>query len=97
MQPLSLRIFPLALASLSLAACGEEPPEIVEQIRAVKTITVTQLASGQVRKYSGIIQATDSSSLSFQISGNVKSVAVKQGERVTEGQVLAALDKRRQR
>ncbi len=92
MQPLILRILPFALASLVLAACGEEPPEVAQQIRAIKTITVTQLATGQERRYSGIVQATDSSSLSFQVSGNVKSVAVNRGERVTEGQVLAALD-----
>ena len=92
MQPLILRILPFALASLVLAACGEEPPEVAEQIRAIKTITITQLATGQERRYSGIVQATDSSSLSFQVSGNVKSVAVERGERVTKGQVLAALD-----
>ena len=92
MQPLILRILPFALASLVLAACEEEPPPVAEQIRAIKTITVTQLATGQERKYSGIVQATDSSSLSFQVSGNVKSVAVERGERVTKGQVLATLD-----
>ncbi len=92
MKPLFLRLLPFSLASLVLAACGEEPPEVAEQIRAVKTITITQLATGQVRRYSGIVQATDSSSLSFQVSGNIKSVAVKQGERVTEGQILSVLD-----
>ncbi len=95
MQPPVLRILPFALASLVLVACGEEPPEVAEQIRAIKTITITQLATGQERKYSGIVQATDSSSLSFQVSGNVKSVAVDQGERVTKGQILAVLDAKR--
>ncbi len=69
MQPLIVRILPFALTALVLAACDEAPPEVAEQIRAIKTITVTQLATGQERKYSGIVQATDSSSLSFQVSG----------------------------
>ena len=69
MKPLILRILPFALASLVLAACDEEPPEVAEQIRAIKTITVTQLATGQERRYSGIVQATDSSSLSSYPAG----------------------------
>ncbi len=88
MQLLIVRILPFALAPLVLAACGEAPPEVAEQIRAIKTITVTQLATGQERKYSGMVHATDSSSLSFQVSGNVESVAVERGECVTKGQVL---------
>lgn len=82
----------LAAAALTLGACEEEPPKPVEQIRAIKTITVTEPASGQARKFSGIIQATDSSNLSFRVGGNVQTVNVKLGNRVTKGQVLATLD-----
>ncbi len=79
---------------MAVAGCGEEPPEVVEQVRAIKTITITDLASGQTRKYSGIVQATDSSALSFQVSGNVQAVEVDLGDRVTQGQVLAVLDRK---
>ena len=82
----------LLVAAFVLANCDEPPPEVVEQVRAIKTVTVTEIASGQARKYSGILQATDSSALSFQIPGNVRSVSVDLGERVTKGQVLATLD-----
>ena len=81
----------LALA-VPLAACGEDPPPPVEQIRPIRTFTVTEVASGQVRRFSGVIEASDSSSLSFQVGGNVLEVLVNQGDQVTSGQRLAVLD-----
>ena len=78
---------------LLLAGCGEDAQKVVEPIRAVKTITVTELASGQVHKYSGIVQATDTSILSFEVGGNVKQVKVKLGTQVKRGQIIAILDK----
>lgn len=79
---------------LVLAACDSEPPKPVVYIRAIKTFTVSEVASGQIRKYSGIVQATISSALSFQVAGNVRKVSVKEGDRVKKGQVLAELDKK---
>ena len=88
------RILFSAFASIALSACEEEPQEVVEQIRAIKTVTITEIASGQLRKYSGIVQATDTSVLSFQVGGNVRKVNVKLGDRVKKGNVLAVLDKK---
>ena len=81
----------LAVAGL-VAACEGEPPEVPEQARPIRTMTITDVASGQVRNFSGLIQASDTSSLSFQIGGNVLEVKVNQGDQVTAGQVLAVLD-----
>ncbi len=75
-----------------LAACEQEPPPVVEQIRAIKALTVAERASGQVRRFAGIIEATDTSSLSFEVSGNVRDVNVDIGDEVASGQVLATLD-----
>ncbi len=83
----------ILVSAVLLAACEEEPRQVIEQVRAIKTITVTEVASGQVRKYSGIVQATDTSALSFEVGGNVKEVKVNLGSRVKKGQVLAVLDK----
>ena len=84
----------LILTTLGLAACEEKAPEVVKQVRAIKTFTVIEVASGQLRKFSGIVQATDSSSLSFQVGGNVRKVNVKLGDRVVKGKVLAVLDRK---
>jgi multidrug efflux pump subunit AcrA (membrane-fusion protein) len=54
--------------------------------------TITDVASGQVRIFSAVIEASDSSSLSFQIGGNVREVKVNQGDQVARDQVLAVLD-----
>jgi RND family efflux transporter MFP subunit len=80
------------VAAVFLSGCEEEQPKVTERIRAIKTITVVEIASGQLRKYSGIVVAADSSALSFQVGGNVSKVNVKLGAKVNKGQVLAELD-----
>jgi hypothetical protein len=49
----------------STAACREEPPPPPKPIRAIKTITVAEQASGKMRQFSGVVEAADSSSISF--------------------------------
>lgn len=82
------------MAMLAIAACDKPPPKVETPVRAIKTFTVTEVASGQTRKFSGIVQAADTSALSFQVGGNVQKVRVKLGNRVRKGQVLAVLDKK---
>ena len=76
---------------VALTACKEKT-EIVEEIRAIKTITVREQADEQIRKLSGIVDAVDSSDLSFEVSGQVEVVNVDIGDRVKKDQVLAELD-----
>ena len=85
------RMIWLLCISVALAACKEKP-EIIEVVRAIKTITVSEQASEQIRKFSGIVAAVDSSGLSFQVGGQVASVEVDIGDQVKKGQVLAILD-----
>ncbi len=82
----------VTVAAFGLAACEEEPVEFAEPIRAIKTITVAERGSGTTRKFSGTVEATDTSSLSFEVSGNVTEVLVDTGAEIKEGQVLARLD-----
>jgi RND family efflux transporter MFP subunit len=85
-------ILVLALLGCVLTACKEKV-EIVEEIRSLKTTTVSEVATGKIRKFSGIVAATDSSNLSFEVGGSVETVNVDIGDRVRKGQVLAVLDK----
>lgn len=81
------------IAAIPLAGCDDAaPPETAERIRAIKPYTVTEPAGASVRRYSGTVAASDTSALSFAVSGTVQTVTVKQGARVTAGQVLATLD-----
>ena len=92
MTPTSGTVLVLVMLGL-LAGCGEEPASKVgERIRAIKPYYVSEPAGGDVRRFSGTIAASDTSSLSFAVSGKVATVAVRKGEPVTEGQVLATLD-----
>jgi len=79
---------------LALSACREAPPPPPERIRAIKTITVSEQAAGKIRQFSGVVEAADRSSISFEVAGNVREVRVDVGDRINKGQVLAVLDKR---
>jgi RND family efflux transporter MFP subunit len=76
---------------VALTACKEKT-EIIEVVRPIKTMTVSDQAAEQIRKFSGLVAAVDSSDLSFQVAGQVASVKVDIGDRVEKGQVLAVLD-----
>jgi RND family efflux transporter MFP subunit len=81
----------LLCISFAFTACKEKT-QIVEVVRAIKTITVSEQPTEQIFKFSGLVAAVDSSDLSFQVSGQVASVEVDIGDRVEKGQVLAVLD-----
>ena len=82
----------LAALAFLVAACEEEQPEVLDNIRAIKTITVSERGSGQLRRFPGVVEAVDTSALSFEVAGNTRDVNVNVGDRVTRGQVLATLD-----
>ena len=67
-NPALKRMIWLLFIFLSLTACKEKP-EITEEVRAIKTMTVSRKAAEQIRKFSGLVAAVDSSSLSFLVSG----------------------------
>jgi len=77
---------------LAMFACKGQAPPLPEPIRAIKTMTISEQAAAQIRKFSGQVAAVDSSDLSFQVGGQVVLVNVDIGDRVKKGQVLASLD-----
>ena len=89
-QALKQMIWLLCIA-VALAACKEKT-EIIEVVRSIKTFAVSKQESEKIFKFSGVVAAVDSSGLSFQVGGQVASVEVDIGDRVTKDQVLAALD-----
>ena len=78
--------------AILLTACGEPPPPTAERVRAIKTVTGSERGSGQTRRFPGVIEAVDTSSLSFEVAGNTREILVDVGARVKEGEVLATLD-----
>ena len=75
----------------TISGCGEEEIEAPEVVRPIRTMVVTEVANGQIRKFTGLVEASDSSVLSFQVGGNVLDVQVNRGDQVTSGQILATL------
>ncbi len=93
MKLLCLQIAMILLSAVViLSGCSKEE-QVIEEIRSVKTIIVQELSSGQVRKFPGIVQAAESSALSFEVGGQVEQVLVDIGDQVKKEQVLAVLDK----
>jgi multidrug efflux system membrane fusion protein len=85
---------PLALAlaaSLLLAACGRKQ-EATEPVRAVRTMTVGQLAGATTREYAAEVHARIESRLAFRVGGKITKRPVNLGDRVTTGQALAQVD-----
>lgn len=86
--------FTLLAVLIGTMACKKEAPPPVEKIRAIKTITVSERASGAIRKFSGSIEAADSSSIGFEVPGNIQKIFFDVGQKIGKGQTLAVLDDR---
>jgi RND family efflux transporter MFP subunit len=82
----------LIFATTGLTACQKEAPPPKEVIRAIKTIKIEERASGHTRKFSGVVEPVDKSSLSFEVDGNVQDVLFDVGQEITQGEVIATLD-----
>ena len=81
------------LTVLMLSGCSDETvQQNPERVRTIKSYYVSEPAGADVRRFSGTVVAAGNSALSFAVAGTVKSVEVNQGDRVTQGQVLASLD-----
>jgi membrane fusion protein, multidrug efflux system len=78
-------------ASLLLAACGKKQ-EATEPVRAVRTMTVGQLAGATTREYAAEVHARVESRLAFRVGGKITKRSVNLGDRVTSGQALAQVD-----
>lgn len=81
----------LSILIVLMSSCKDDRQD-TEHIRPIKTITVKDAAAGKVRKFSGIVKATEYSRLSFEVGGMVQSVQVDIGDHVEKEQQLAVLD-----
>ncbi len=81
----------LGVAGITAAGLVERPPPPVEvQIGQAKRATITRTIAG-----AGKVQATTTVKISSNLSGDLTELHVKAGDRVTKGQVLARIDRRR--
>ncbi len=92
----STLLFPLAL--LLVASAGgcekEQAPATAPAIRPVRTLEIKAGGGGKLRRFSGVTQSSMESKLSFKVSGSIKTLKVKVGQRVKKGQLIAEVDDR---
>lgn len=81
----------LSLALLALAGCSRQEAPL-EPVRAVKVVTVGEQALQSQGWYAGEVRARVESRLGFRVAGKLSQRAVDAGQRVTAGQLLAAID-----
>ncbi|MBP1614224.1 MAG: efflux transporter periplasmic adaptor subunit [Bacteroidetes bacterium] len=72
---------------------GKKGESEADKAITVKVERVTATGTQNEKNYVGTVEAGSSSSLSFQVMGNVSKVLVSEGERVSKGELLATLDR----
>lgn len=93
-ERLRIPVWSTLVLGLALAAYDQSEPQAeAERVRAIKPYFVAEPAGGDVRRFSGTVNAANTSALSFTLSGTVQTVEVATGERVSAGQLLATLDR----
>jgi RND family efflux transporter MFP subunit len=86
----------LITASLGvLSGCGQPvAPEKVEIIRPAKLIEVTASSNIKHFNFPAVVEALSSKELTFQVSGQIEKLNVREGSEVNQGDVLATLVQR---
>lgn len=80
----------LSMAAL-VAGCSDKPPPRGEVERPVKTMVVVDGGDTRTRVFPGRVEASRSVELSFQVSGLIVSLPIKEGQRLKKGDVVAQL------
>ncbi|WP_426415619.1 efflux RND transporter periplasmic adaptor subunit [Aestuariirhabdus sp. LZHN29] len=86
--------FSIAAVVLPLLISGcskEEKVAAPEAVRPVKTLVVSSPETANVRVFPGVIDANQKVDLSFRVAGKLKTLPVREGDRVEKGQVIATL------
>jgi len=87
----SVPVVALASALAVLSGCSRQEAT-AEPVRAVKVVTVGEQALQSQGWYAGEVRARIESRLGFRVGGKLTQRLVDAGQRVTAGQLLAAID-----
>ena len=82
----------VAITTLTTAGCKSTEPSAKQASQAV-TVRTAEVAGGEAQgiplRFSGIVQAAQRATLTFQVSGTLREQAVELGEKVEAGDLLA--------
>ena len=78
---------------LFITACEEQQKTLAkEPLRPVRTMLASASDGIAGRDFPGIVIAENRADIAFRVSGKLKELLVKEGEKVVKGQVIARLD-----
>src|SRR5262245_41510806 len=84
----------IALSILQLAGgCSPQAPNGPDVARPVKTMVVAAGGETHVRSFPGKVEASKRVELAFQVPGLLVKLPVREGQRVSKGEVIAQLRK----
>ncbi len=89
---LSLLVITIVTALIITGCSKKEEPVKKEAIRPAKILTIEQSAKVMNFKFPGKVQALDRVELSFEVPGKLVQLAVKAGQRVKKGDLIARID-----
>lgn len=90
---MNTKVWLIALAVLSLSACGKHGKEHKNEAPLkVKTMVVNAQSESATSRYVGTIEPIREIPLSLQSAGRVVSVEVKNGQKVKKGQTILSID-----
>ena len=82
----------IILVFISTGCSKKEEVVKVDEVRPVKTIVVTAPDAGGIRNFPGRVDANRKAELAFRVSGQVQELLVKEGDSVSQGDIIAKLD-----
>lgn len=92
MNYVGLCVKAVALLLVFAGCSGDEEKKTTPTEIKVKTIILNDGTYGAANSYVGTVNSSVQAELSFQVAGQVKSVAVTEGQAVRKGQLLAELE-----
>lgn len=75
-----------------LTGCSEQKKKTEKAPVKVETLTIGSYANGETNDYVGTIEEKTGSTLSFELGGNITSILVDEGDKVSRGQTLATIN-----
>ncbi len=87
-----VRTVGLCLLALAAGSCHKQKEATVAPATRVKTIAVKPSMQTVGRTYSGTVEESSGTALSFSAAGTIRQMNVGVGDRVAKGQLIATLD-----
>ena len=87
-----MRVALVLALPLLLAACDEEDTETEALVRGLKTHLVSTSEDSSERSFPAVLEASELTTVSFEVGGKVEQMNLAVGQRLTAGDEIARLD-----